>query len=419
MKLIKSHNDFLIDKLFEILVDNTGELQFILSDKLDNLIKNINHPIAKRMLLKKFSINSITLIDATDKNDTISFANSPKLISFLNDYNNNKDKTKRGNKDLFTILNFSPEIIWKKYRSEMKVGRFVKKLFGERFPPSRGENSIENFVNSYKSTYNMMFDDINKLFDIVSGQDIIKWYDQDSYAPNGSGSVLNNSCMAYNCEEMLQFYAINSPKVRMIVLFLNEDKKSIIGRALLWKLGGSYEGKFLLDRIYTQQEYQVDFFIEYAKQNGWFWKTFQGTGDDKISGEGLANEYPFLEVEDIKPTRYFPYLDTLDYYSYSYQSLYNEPHSGGEELHLDVPGGAPSNAYWSSYYDIWISIDDENYNYCELGTQGWDEGDKYRENYDSTYIEIDDSEGGWIPNTEVKEKTEVIDGEVRLKLKYK
>jgi len=421
MKLIKTHNEFIIDKLFELLVNNTGNLQLVFSAKFRYLIESIDHPIASRMIISTYSNQPFTLIDITDENDMISFTSSPKLIDYINNYYENEDKTKTiYDEDFYEIIRDDKNKLWDKYRSKMKIGKLVKKLYKDRFPDNGSYDSIETFVNLYKSNYTLMLNNTDNLFEIVSGKDIIKWYDQKHYALNGNKTVLNQSCMSYGCNDYLEFYAINSPKVRLLILFENENRERIVARALVWELSGQFNGRFFLDRIYYQKPHIIDLFIEYAKQNDWFWKKHQSTGENEISGKGLKDKYPRLEVIGIKPHTYFPYLDTLKYYNYTLNKLSNYKNGeNGEDILLNDAGGGTSNAKWSDFYKRWISDIDTNFIYCSVGTRDWRNGDKYRLKDDCTYINKNDDFHGWIPNSELEEKTEKINGKIILKEKYR
>src|SRR5690606_25207707 len=72
-------------------------------------------------------------------------------------------------------------------RSEIKIGKFINKLFNKEF----SDKEIEDFVNLFKSEMKKK----TEVFEIVEGDDIEYWYNCDNYL-NKKGN-LGNSCMRY------------------------------------------------------------------------------------------------------------------------------------------------------------------------------------------------------------------------------
>ena len=197
-------------------------------------------------------------------------------------------------------------------RSSAKIGKVVKKLFGDKFKPSGDPGSdIESFVNAYKS---MMSEDDAK-FEEVKGEDIRHWYLEDNYI-EGFGD-LNGSCMRYpNTQRYLNFYVYNPDIVSMLILRDRKQSDKIRGRALIWKLDEP-DGRTFMDRIYFVSGYEVELFKRYAAKRGWIHRKKQNhyegaiLVDTKEKNEGL---FP-LVVSNVNATEEqdFPYMDTMKF----------------------------------------------------------------------------------------------------------
>lgn len=402
MNRVKDYNEFIFDSLLES-VGSSGLLPFVFTKEFENIIVSINHPIASDLLNNENQSEPITLIDVTDKNDLISFSTSPKIIEFLmGAYNKTKDEIL--GIDFYKFLRIEDDTIWTKYRSILKVGKLVKKLFGDRYPDNgKPGEDIESFVNAYKSVFDK--DDIMNLFELVDGENIPKWYDQNLYGENGNGSELYNSCM--NGEfSFLKFYVINKEHVKMLILYENEKKKRIVGRALVWDLDEP-ENRIFMDRIYTIHNYQVSLFKDYAKKQGWLYKSVQTYGSQSIIDSRIENDrgkYMTLTVTDIKLTDEYPYMDTLRYLEQDEKILSSNNIS---DVKLIDTNGEAYDCQWSDRYNRWINmynIGSNNYILCELGADRWDEDvDRVFRKEDTVYIP---RYGEWI--SKEKYKTEIV-----------
>lgn len=95
-------------------------------------------------------------------------------------------------------------------------------------------------------------------FEIVTGDDILKYYDKNNYY-NRSGS-LNSSCMrTADHENKLRFYTKNS-NISLIIFKLNDK---ILGRALLWT---TTTGEKVMDRIYVNDDKCISHFHKFAEE---------------------------------------------------------------------------------------------------------------------------------------------------------
>jgi len=209
-------------------------------------------------------------IDITEKDDIISYMKSNKEIS-LGEHEI----------DMWNHPN----------RKEIKIGKLIHKLYPDKYD----EQTLENFINLYKSIIRE-----NKIyFKIFKGKNIINWYNWKNTTPKGT---LSKSCMRYErCLNYLNLYTSNPEKIFLLVLF-EKNNPQIIGRALLWKLD---DDRMLMDRIYTANDSDKNNFIRYSIDNGIF---LTKNDDDKY---GINN----INIE-LKPFDYtfYPFLDTLDLY---------------------------------------------------------------------------------------------------------
>lgn len=194
--------------------------------------------------------------------------------------------------------------------SSMNIGRFINRILtvaGITFTPKQ----VEDFVNKFKTEFDTIKNDVFRKFKLVSGEDIKKYYNENSYEKPAKGSLWN-SCMRYNkCGDYLDIYVKNTNQISMLVLF-DKTKDKIKGRALVWKLDNPKKdgvGRIFLDRIYVRDDADVYLFIEYAKKNGWLYKLHQNNMPEDIYGDEIKLDVK-LENSDFD---YYPYLDTLAY----------------------------------------------------------------------------------------------------------
>lgn len=201
----------------------------------------------------------------------------------------------------------------------MNVGRFVNRLLATAGVDFETKD-IENFVNAFKAEYDIRKNDIFSDFALVSGELIRAYYNEGNYCKYGGGTLWN-SCMRYpKCQGYLDIYVKNPDKVQLLVL-MSEDK--IKARALVWKLdppepkgffgklanrfnNAVHPDRFFMDRIYTIRDSDVNLFINYAKKNGWYYKSKQISDARYIVGEDVVkctlNNWNFVN---------YPYMDTM------------------------------------------------------------------------------------------------------------
>ena len=220
--------------------------------------------------------------------------------------------------------------VWSTSRNPIKIGRLVRAILNAakiKFV----DKDIEDFTNTYKATYDFAKDAL-KQFDIVQGDKIAYWYDEENYV-SGGGS-LNNSCMASVNPDYFDIYTEN-PQVSLVILYgdggsIESEKYTddrIKGRAILWdaKLDGQ-PVKFM-DRIYTSQDADVELFKQFAEKNGWWFKKRQSMEPNEDFTDGNSSKKGTIEVKlDDADFSEYPYCDTICY--------------------IDSDTGMASNKYW-------------------------------------------------------------------------
>lgn len=349
MKKIEYFEDFIINSLLEKMT--IKKLPFVLSERLKMFLSDINHPISTELL--KYNNEQVeteaTLVDLHDSDsDLFTFAYSNKIKDFI-DLEKLKGETNLDYKN----FGYDKEI-WSKFRTPIRIGKFIRKIFMDKFEPSgKPGEDVESFTTLIKSKREKNIGD----FEIVSGNDLIKYYSSKSYTKSrGGGSTLHVSCMMYDrCEPYLNFYVINN--VELIVM--KDDDSNISGRALLWNISKIEDRKVnrkFMDRIYTNKYTDVQKFIDLAISKNWLYKHYQNSHDDTlIIDPSIEKEDKFIRnisVENIKEYKAYPYLDTLKFFNINDGILTNN-----EEYEYDIVldsqyGGFSDKNYGEYSYDI-------------------------------------------------------------------
>ena len=332
-----------IDFIFEAVAKQ--EMRLYYSDEFRNVLKRIQDKssIAQALLSSEDSnqmLDIYTLIDVTEKNDTISLIQVNRIT--------------RGNPDLGETLPYNirdkkkGSEFWTKARTEIGIGRWTRRIFTEVHKSTVLDSKIEEFVNLYKSAIDG--EDLSK-FELVSGKDIKKWYHENNY--DQIRGQLGTSCMRYNkCQNFLDIYTKNPEVCQLLILKSDDEKDKIIGRALIWKLT---DGNYYMDRIYTINDSDRLLFQDYARIN-------------KIENSYDGNSSLKLEVKlgDYTYEKY-PYMDTLVVYNPITKILRDDedlwPGQGYIKLQDTSGGFEAEDAVYSEWHDTYISR--ENAIYCE------------------------------------------------------
>lgn len=321
---------------------NKENYHLVLSNEFINIIKRIDHRISDKLLfLNKnedygFPMSYIDIID----DNMISYTPSKKVIDIIK--NNSKPTP----------------IIWQSSRNEHRLGRFISKFEIDNDP-----NSIELFINKYKAEIKSLNNFDN--FDIVEGDLISKYYHHNSYSKGGG--PLNKSCMRHDhCQDFFHFYNLNNEKVKMVILYENDKKNKILGRALLWQIDDPKVT--LLDRIYTSNDSDINLFIKFAKKNGWLYKSTQKFDEQKfidLNGDEI-NLNCKIYLKDIEH-KYFPYLDTFYFFDKKNNYItndYNEYKNNKYIIKLRSTDGREQgneNFVYDVYNNDFINIEDSVY----------------------------------------------------------
>jgi len=357
MRKIKSYKDFLNFILLESIIYQTGDFKNFLYYVYD---KNISISTKAKVILEsleridvKTNINYIGI--STRSNDELSFIPDTQFQRFIS----------KGDREISL-----------KTKSFASVGRAFRQLLTS-FEIPFTDKEIEQFVNEYKSWWDNNYS--NKKFEIVKGEEILKWYLEENYTEEKS--TLGNSCMRYATRNhFMKLYSDNPDTVSMCVV---KEGDKISARALLWTLES---GEMLLDRIY----YTEDNLSSFVQDN-----------TNKLVNKKLYSHYTGNTKEkmivNLKNVNYekFPYADTM---IYVYQKLVDGKIEGSgkisnsKELNFDddfmiikiqSTAGDPENishvfsssknkwinrkiAIWSGISKDWLLESDFNYsNYLE------------------------------------------------------
>ena len=217
--------------------------------------------------------------------------------------------------------------LFKESKNKLKVGRFITHIF-EKNNIEFKSSEIEEFVNLYKSTYDIINDKFS-FFELVDGEDIPYWYKNERY--ESDGGTLVSSCMGNVDPSYFDIYKNNS-NCKLLILkstdgvVVNGKIKSdkICGRALVWnatlKIGDDERKITFMDRIYYNNDSDETVFIKYAQNNGWWYKVSQNyytdtsitNGDEVVSFDQSDNKRIDVNIEYIFFEKY-PYIDTLCY----------------------------------------------------------------------------------------------------------
>lgn len=399
--MIFKFDDFLLEKLI-------NESIVVYSDNLRDLLSEIESPISTALLdgeSKDYSVSN-NYFDIGDK-DTISFVSDKKAQDLIGDdpkfaiYGGGSLLTNNieANKDIFDLLDYKPEgdkpyhpqvgergkivaratspttlkkfvklkfsdgecvinqdklkpeyalqDIWSKNRQNIRTGRGVRALL-KSLKHDFKESDIEEFVNKYKAAIDKK-NDIFKLFELVSGDDIAHWYSSDNYLRPGHGNgTLGNSCMANASSYYFEIYTKNPDVCQLLILKSEEDETKIKARALVWKLEEPYiddKNITFLDRVYTLNDSDVELYRDYAKSKNWVSKySMDSSPDAKVilpNGEVTTYSEMKVTIRDLSYNGY-PYVDTLKYYDEYNNTLSTD--DSGNCLTLEDTGGGHSGS---------------------------------------------------------------------------
>jgi hypothetical protein len=343
VKLINRYLEFILESV------SKNEMRLHYSDEFRNLLTKISNKIDwVKLLLAAEDSNQIsdiyTLIDITDKNDTISFIQVNRILRA------EPETVKYPDSDVYflprKITNVKSNEFWNRGRTEMSIGRWVRRVIFDLHKSSISDSEIEKFVNQYKSS----FDDKDKNnFEIVKGDDIKKWYLSKNY--ESEKGQLGSSCMRYDrCQQYFDIYTKNPEVCSLLIMKSTEDTDKIVGRALLWNLK---DGRKYQDRIYTINDSDKILFSQWADNNGY----------KKYDSSHLVKEVQLGNHDYEK----YPYMDTFVCYNPSHKLLTSDedfwPSQGYYKLRETNGECMTDDFVYSDYADEYISRDRAVY--CE------------------------------------------------------
>ena len=254
-------------------------------------------------------------------------------------------------KEALSVRDERAEKVWQLTKNPINIGRGIRSILTAA-GIQLTDKELEDFVNSYKSSFDIMNDAFLK-FDIVSERDIPYWYNYRRYEHGGS-STLGLSCMADVNSEYFDIYRYNDDVCQLVILYSNVGKlengkwvsDKISGRALLWKTDG---GDMFMDRIYTNYDSDIDLFKRFAERNGWWYKVYQ---DSQTSGSSMGfkvsngsqtkNAAYYVTLDEVN-FDYYPFVDSLPYLNKSNNTISNVMR--GAEYEMRDTGGELDGLY--------------------------------------------------------------------------
>jgi hypothetical protein len=358
---------------YEFILEKVNdEFPFFYSSSFKEKIERIDSNISSALLDMKYAPFNYSMANIGTSDDTITVVPASKLLRSFSDF----DPTK-WNRILMRMR--QSDELWTLSSVEMKIGRFIKRVFGDDFKDSE----IEEFVNKWKSLSK------SGKFELWPKHKIKDAYNTDNYTrlKTNDSNPLINSCMN-DMLDYIDFYNYGDNQV----LVLLDDDGGITGRALVWT---DSEGRIIMDRAYYMWDSDYHKFIKYAKDNGWYYKTKNMSGGSTFTKDGeevsikskvkcYPNVFTTIDRHDYTD---FPYMDTY-YYAQGNWIMNYEPvgrylmlqdTEGGyeeynaeqedpsvyskeqrtnidpdESIYLTYNGGQGFDAY---RYDSWVEVD--------------------------------------------------------------
>jgi len=369
MRKLVDFNEFLFNQLLEKNM-KVNELELIISPRMKNILKDMNHKIADDLLaLHKDSKREYkrTFLDLGSEPDKISFIQSNKVPDLIEPeivhgtFTRNRDfqlpprlagvpDTRTTNQqslgdfeyvqsdewsnpwiqDTYHVLDLH-EIqftdknhpVWHKLRGEQSIGRFINQMFPGKYTLNvlrKNQKTKPEDVESFRDMFVALVEANAKVIAQVNGEDIRVYYNCKNYYKDAH--TLYNSCMKFDEKmDQLDFYIDNPEVVSMLILYPEDIRDKIIGRALLWKLskvdGKEVKDTYYMDRVYVSDSSDEYMFIEYAKNHGYYYKSIQtfGIKTEIVRPNGTQGKVELeVQVKAIDYEKKYPYLDSIPFY---------------------------------------------------------------------------------------------------------
>ena len=383
-----------------------NESRLVLSDKLINLLKSIDSPVASKILeIEKEGKDDLPItnnyFDLGEDRNKLSYTSDRKAQEILNTpESERKEVTHTGsgflrhsdsNSEIFQALDYTPEGPQTYHPSSGEVGTIISnftapsgKIYCKvKFPggisvinnqslrfldlkilpfkksrqPGRvgatfqtlirqiGGDFSNTEIQDFVNKYAAKFDRLNnafKNFELVSGDDIHHWYQYDNYLHGTNKGQLSNSCMCRAPRRWLEIYTENPDVCQLLILKDEDQTDKIKGRALVWKLS-SPAGITYVDRIYTHDDSDLELFKQYIAQEGWMLKKrYTSSTDDSTMIAPDGSESRPKYLEVKVRSREYNGYPYLDTLKF-YTPSSGILSSGDGEYQLEDTGGGYSN----------------------------------------------------------------------------
>jgi len=405
--MISKYKNFILEKAL-------NESTLYVSPQILKRLQKIDSNISKDLIaqLGKDIKPDATFLDESDKEGELTFVTMRNAIKRLSDIYGDDDFVKSLNEpsvdtfaiDISNMLKNNEPNFWVQSRNPIKIGRFIRQVF----PGKYSDVDIEKFVNEFKSSDEK---DLQK-FILVEGEDIETYYWHENYKEMAGD--LGRSCMARK-KKYFNIYTQNPEVCRLLVL-LEADK--VIGRSLIWKLEKNNVDdniEYFMDRQYTIEQSDVVKFTNYAKENGWAYKTYNNHhsySNITYSGKEMNCEMVVKLVQ--KSFDSYPYMDTFKRFDPATGELFNDMEKDdheGQYILDDTDGDYTeiSSGRWSDYYDTEIPEDEAVWSEAygdwlpenraihiesrRNRTSGWfpeDDDNIYYSEWEDEYLHLDD-----------------------------
>lgn len=290
----------------------------------------------------------VTLIDLTNQNDMISYIQ----VNRIRRKYQSLDGDGRGGFDNFDEwLSFiatqdEKNALWTQQRGQVKIGKFVKKVFKDN-GHNVVDSVVEKFGNFFKATYDFGHN-LEDRMQLITGEDIRKWYLENNYSERRG--QLANSCMRYNsCQKYLDIYVENPEVCSLLIMYSDAAKVKICGRAIVWKCT---DGNYIMDRIYTHNDYDIESFRKYSDSKGWL----------RIDKDWKSK---VVQLKKDVIYDYYPYMDNFCYFNHEKFFLTNDesswPGEGFYKLQNTDGSYTADEGVWSAYHHDYLNRDEAVY----------------------------------------------------------
>jgi hypothetical protein len=187
-------------------------------------------------------------------------------------------------------------------RQHGKPAKVIRKVFTKAALRLFTDKDFEQFANMYKADSG----NENYKFELLDNSEIPDVYDMRIAE---GGSSLSGSCMNSDGNYMDIYKYCDSVK---ILTLKTKSGNLLAGRALVWTI----DGHTIMDRVYVSQDCLYEMFIEYAKDNNWWYKQYYRTYQHKtyfINPDTGESEEKRWFINTNTNHRCYPYIDTFSY----------------------------------------------------------------------------------------------------------